>query len=357
MVDIISIIAVAWIFLATAVAVHAYGHNRRSVLWFTVTAITGIFGIVVYLLVITSAGSREPEDGVSPSEELSYILAGAGGMFAALIAARVFTAALRILTRPPSYALGTPVSSFEPLAPPIWFISGVSGVAGSLYILHTEGTKPLVYRLSFTPVVSVSFLSVAVLSPLSPEMGIFFEEPILAPVLLLTLAMLFSQFWRVIALNYIFTEQDTGSSESVILTTVDTNRRKVLAGLGGISLLSVGYGSLTHADITKPEERENKIITPSGVTVSELTSGYSESAKEFRVSATVQNNTESTITGAKVKIDYKPGTLSHHIPLETFMRSGSSDTFTSVVEEETGNGAAISTDPETIEWFVLRVVT
>jgi hypothetical protein len=60
--NILIVIALLWLALAVGVGFHAKGHNRSGIIWFFVVAITGIIGIAIYLLAITSAGSEIPDD-------------------------------------------------------------------------------------------------------------------------------------------------------------------------------------------------------------------------------------------------------------------------------------------------------
>lgn len=54
-----------WFTLAVAVGFHAKGHNRSGIIWFLAVGISGVFGIIFYLLAITSAGSEKPTDGTT----------------------------------------------------------------------------------------------------------------------------------------------------------------------------------------------------------------------------------------------------------------------------------------------------
>jgi hypothetical protein len=49
----LAFIAFLWFVLAVAVAFHAKGHGRSALLWFVVVFVTGIFGVMFYLLAIT----------------------------------------------------------------------------------------------------------------------------------------------------------------------------------------------------------------------------------------------------------------------------------------------------------------
>lgn len=52
---------ILWLGLGIAVGSHARGHNRSGIIWFFVVGITGIIGVAIYLLAITSANSDESE--------------------------------------------------------------------------------------------------------------------------------------------------------------------------------------------------------------------------------------------------------------------------------------------------------
>lgn len=60
-------IALLWLVLAVAVSFHAKGKDRSGLLWFVVVFIFGIFGVVFYLLAITSGSSDESPDNVPGS--------------------------------------------------------------------------------------------------------------------------------------------------------------------------------------------------------------------------------------------------------------------------------------------------
>lgn len=60
-------IAMLWFALAVVVSFHARGKDRSGLLWFVVVFIFGIFGVVFYLLAITSGSSDESPDSVPGS--------------------------------------------------------------------------------------------------------------------------------------------------------------------------------------------------------------------------------------------------------------------------------------------------
>jgi hypothetical protein len=51
-------IALLWFVLTIAVAFHVKGHDRSGLLWFIVVFDTGIFGVMFYLLAITSGSTK-----------------------------------------------------------------------------------------------------------------------------------------------------------------------------------------------------------------------------------------------------------------------------------------------------------
>jgi len=60
-------IAFLWFVLAIAVGFHAKGHDRSGLLWFVVVFVTGIFGVVFYLLAITSGSSNDTAENIPDS--------------------------------------------------------------------------------------------------------------------------------------------------------------------------------------------------------------------------------------------------------------------------------------------------
>lgn len=53
--------------LAIAVGSHAKGHDRNGLLWFVVVFVTGIFGVMFYLLAITSGSSNDSAEYIPDS--------------------------------------------------------------------------------------------------------------------------------------------------------------------------------------------------------------------------------------------------------------------------------------------------
>jgi len=60
-------IALLWFVLTIAVAFHAKGHDRSGLLWFIVVFDTSIFGVMFYLLAITSGSSNESPEHIPGS--------------------------------------------------------------------------------------------------------------------------------------------------------------------------------------------------------------------------------------------------------------------------------------------------
>jgi TctA family transporter len=66
-------VVLLWFVLAVAVNVHAKRRNRSGAFWFFVVLFTGIFGMMGYLLVITSGESMSSEDMMSIEEIISDV--------------------------------------------------------------------------------------------------------------------------------------------------------------------------------------------------------------------------------------------------------------------------------------------
>ncbi|WP_188851116.1 hypothetical protein [Haloarcula argentinensis] len=193
------LITLIWLGLALGVASHANGHNRRSLFWFSVTAVAGIFGVIVYLLIITSKGTKDPENAVGLETEFAYVLASIGGLICTLVFVRVFLTGVRILTLPPVSAEGFRVSPLEPLFPLILVLSGIIGIVGGGLVLHQNGKKQLLYILSYTPsIVGGVFAFPFVISAFSRTEGLFYGggKILLAPLSLILSCTLFAELWR-----------------------------------------------------------------------------------------------------------------------------------------------------------------
>lgn len=54
--------ALLWILIAIAIGIHASNRDRSGFIWFLVTFFLGLFGVVIYLLVISGGDDDEPED-------------------------------------------------------------------------------------------------------------------------------------------------------------------------------------------------------------------------------------------------------------------------------------------------------
>ncbi|UPV72738.1 hypothetical protein M0R89_09270 [Halorussus limi] len=65
--DFLAFVALLWFILAVAVAFHATGHDRSGLLWFVIVFLTGIFGVVFYLLAITSGSPNESTEHIPDS--------------------------------------------------------------------------------------------------------------------------------------------------------------------------------------------------------------------------------------------------------------------------------------------------
>ena len=70
-----------WFGLAYSVGYHARGHNRSGIVWFCVTAATGLFGVAFYLLAITSSESEQSKTSPQLDEKILKVLPlSIGGM-------------------------------------------------------------------------------------------------------------------------------------------------------------------------------------------------------------------------------------------------------------------------------------
>jgi len=65
---------VLWLVLAYSVGSHARGHNRSGVVWFCITAVTGLFGVAFYLLAITSSELDETKTDPKMDQKIIKLL-------------------------------------------------------------------------------------------------------------------------------------------------------------------------------------------------------------------------------------------------------------------------------------------
>jgi uncharacterized protein YacL len=76
---------IVWLGLGVAVGSHAKGHNRSGIIWFFIVAITGIVGVAIYLLAITSASSEKHQNSSSFDSKVTNIISNHG--FSAVVGA------------------------------------------------------------------------------------------------------------------------------------------------------------------------------------------------------------------------------------------------------------------------------
>jgi hypothetical protein len=96
--DILPVIALLWLTFAATVGFHAKGHNRSGIVWFCIVAITGIIGLAIYLLAITSANSELPDDNRTFDDTVVAILPSATvGSICGLIVGLVLSGLLILL--------------------------------------------------------------------------------------------------------------------------------------------------------------------------------------------------------------------------------------------------------------------
>ncbi|MGB9953418.1 hypothetical protein ACOZ4F_13600 [Haloarcula marismortui] len=109
--NILIVTALLWLTLAVAVGFHAKGHNRSGIIWFSVIAITGIFGLAFYLLAITSANSDNSESESQTDKKIIVnfplvVLGSVGGLLIGFGFVALLYYTLPSVTRPePFYGL------------------------------------------------------------------------------------------------------------------------------------------------------------------------------------------------------------------------------------------------------------
>jgi hypothetical protein len=89
-------IAIAWLILAYQVGKNARHHGRSGIIWFCIVAVTGIFGVAIYMLKINGPSQEkvekrnESEEGQSTDSAIlktipSILVGGIGGGVIAFI--------------------------------------------------------------------------------------------------------------------------------------------------------------------------------------------------------------------------------------------------------------------------------
>lgn len=239
---------VLWLTLAVATGVHARGHGRSGILWFLAVAVTGIFGLAFYLLAITSSTSPDTEGGGSDVDQTlvttvpKYVGSIAVGGLSAGVVAYVWLEFSISVTRSPE-TFDSPISS---IAPVVFVLFVIAGLAGGAYITYTFGMRKLTYLLAFAPVASLGILGgLDLLRLVAGPLANFHESLVFAGVPLfvgglgaVSLALLWRYLYRETVPNLLQAVRD-GNPEAAV-TAVTTTRREVLAATAGSCLFFGG---------------------------------------------------------------------------------------------------------------------
>ncbi|MDB2242109.1 hypothetical protein [Halorubrum ezzemoulense] len=345
-----------WTVLAVVVGFHANGHNRSTLFWSGLTLITGIFGVIIYLLFITSKGTERPEEGIETSTEFAYLFVAVGGAIAAILVAQVMVQSLRVLTLPPVTNLGRRVSPLEPLFPLIIGSAALGGLIGGVMLYQQGGTRRFMYVLSYVPTVMVGLLTYPVLISLigEPE-GLFYGgyRAILTPLAVFLPTMVFILGWQVV-LDKIPVISTWIEKPEPGLPSVDQHKRRQILGLAGIATTSLlGYGIFGENPHRKEQVKDNKIIVPEEFEVEDLSHGYFENVDEYRVTATVTTSENLVVAEAEVEwfTGRGVGLGSSHVPLDFGFQGNEPAQLEAVVDGE----GPFSFEPSEVERFELEI--
>jgi len=345
-----------WTALAVAVGFHANGHNRSTLFWSGLTLITGILGVIIYLLFITSRGTESPENGINTSTEFGYLFAAVGGTIASIVVAQAFVQSVRVLTLPPVTNLGRRVSPLEPLFPLIFGITALSGLVVGIILYRQGRATRFAYVLSYTPAVFVSLLAYpALISLIGEPEGLFYGgyRMILTPVAVLLPTPAFIEGWRIVhhRIPVIGSWSENREQDS---PPVGGNRRRQILSFAGIATASLlGYGVFGENPHRTEEIKDNKVIVPEGFTVEDLSHGYVENVDEYHVTATV--TTSENLAFAEAEVEWFTGRGigfgSTYATLEFGFRGNKPAQLEAVVDGDSSFGF----EPSEVERFELEI--
>ena len=345
-----------WTALAVAVGFHANGHNRSTLFWSGLTLITGILGVVIYLLFITSRGTESPEEGIKTSTEFGYLFSAVGGTIAAILVAQTFVQSLRVLTLPPITNLGRRVSPLEPLFPVITGIISLGGLIAGIILYQQGRTSRFMYVLSYTPAIIVGLLTYPLLISLigEPE-GLFYGgyRVILTPIAVIFPTALSIEGWRIIHHRIPVIRSWSEKRERNSPSVGRDKRRRVLsfAGIATTSLL--GYGVFGENPHRQEEIKDNELIVPEGFEIEDLSHGYFEEMDEYRVTATV--TTSENLLFAEAEIEWFTGRGiglgSTYVTLDFGFQGNKPAQLEAVVDGD----SSFSFEPSEVERFELEI--
>lgn len=304
MIQLLLIIFLLWVVLAISVGFHANGHNRSTLFWSALTLITGIFGVIIYLLFITSRGTKDPEEGIETSKEFGYLLTAVGGAGVAFVSAQTFVLGISVMTLPPITNLGSRVSPLASTFPLFTSMVTIGGLIGGVLLYHRDGSNRFLVVLSYAPAVLLGLVAFPSLISLVGEIeGLFYGgyRMILAPIPLLIPAALFAEGWRVAIYKIPVVKSWTKQSDQDSPFVDGYKRRKIL-GFASITTLSfVGYGLFGKNPHREGEIQENKVIVSDGFDLSDLSYGYFKEDNEYRVTGIVTSTNETLFATARIE--------------------------------------------------------
>ena len=355
--QILFLIVLLWVCLAISIGFHANGHNRSTLFWSGLTLITGVFGVMIYLLFITSHGTEDPENGVKTSREFGYVFAAVGGAVIAFVSARVLIQGLSVMTLPPITDLGSRTSPLASMFIPLTLLTVISGIVAGILLYHRGGINRFLTVSVYTPAVLLGFVTTPFLISVVGEVeGIFYGgyRMALAPVALILPAILFAEAWRIVLYKMPFIGSWAEQSDRTTFSVDGRSRRKFLSLAGATTVSFVGYGLLGENPHREEQIQENKLIVPDGFELSDLSYGYFEEDDEYRVTGTV--TTTKTVYAAGSTIEWYVGTGvglgSTSRSLDLGFNGGEPAQLRAVVDTEED---LFSFEPSEIERFELEV--
>jgi len=251
----------------------------------------------------------------------------------------------------PAILTRSPVSQYGSL---IWglsvFIGGISG----LYILSQDGLRRLLFLASYPFALFAGMIVIggglgSVLNPYDLISRSLYPQ--FTAVLMLMGALLGAEAWHQVYRRLV---PDDSSSNPLPEVIGEGNRtRRGFLGLTATSAVAVG--SLGVLQRQKVEQKGNEVITPDGVEVTGLSHGYSESEQTYRVSGTVGNNSDHSVSRLELEVTFyrESGSevLTRSRLLGPILGSGESENFEMTVTRD----EEFAIYPEDINRFVLVV--
>lgn len=274
MLQLLAVISILWLSLAVSVGFHARGHDRSGILWFTVVAITGIFGIAFYLLAITSNTSSGSQSGKDYDKIL--VKSGPKVLFTSVIGAVAVFFAPAVWA---DVALG-PNSSLKTFIQIVIFLAAISGAIVSPWIAFNRGWRTWAYLVSFAPVTGIGVG--AGLASTEMLFGVFDAQspedlhPILGIIGAVICGVLWHKFYQSILRRGLLNLWDRSQEALGMVNSqegINLSRRKSLGLVGGGAAVLFGGIVVSHEPEPAPVSVVNTTVhhdSESGTVVAEV---------------------------------------------------------------------------------------